>query len=187
MKKLFVVALVVAAGAALAQATPAKKELVAKVLQLQQPGIEQAAGNIAMQPTQMMMVRAGEILQARIPPDKRAAIARDIQGDLKKYADQTLPALRSRAVELAPSTIGVLLDERFTEDELKQLIAIIESPVNRKFQQLGGEMMRSLSEKLVPEFRTQIEGNIRTLDRAVGARLGLQAPAAKPPATPASK
>lgn len=187
MKKLLVVAMMVATAGAFAQSTPAKKELVAKVLQLQQPGIEQAAGNIAMQPTQMMMVRAGEILQTRIPPDKRAAIARDIQGELKKYADQTVPGLRSRAVELAPSTIGVLLDERFTEEELKQLIAIIESPVNRKFQQLGGDMMRSLSEKLVPEFRSQIEGNIRSLDRAVAGRLGIQPPAAKPPAAPASK
>ncbi len=178
MKKLIVVALFVAAGAAFAQSTPAKKELVAKVLQLQQPGIEQAAGNIVMQPTQMMMVRAGEYLQARIPPDKRQAVAREIQADLKKYADQTIPQVRARAIELAPTTIGTLLDERFTEDELKQVIAILESPVNRKFQQLAGEMFNSLSAKLVPEFRPQIETNYRALDRAVAGRLGIQPPAA---------
>jgi uncharacterized protein len=175
MKKLIVVALLMVSAVASAQS---KKELVAKVLQLQQAGIEQVAGNIVMQPTQLMMVRAGQILQSRIPPDKRAAVAKDIQSDLKKYADQTVPPVRARAVELAPSTIGVVLDERFTEDELKQLITIIESPVNRKFMQLNGEMLKSLAEKLVPEFQTKIEANIRTLDRAVVERLGIQPPAA---------
>jgi uncharacterized protein len=178
MKKLIVVALLMLAGAASAQSSQSKKDLVAKVLQLQQVGIEQVAGNIVMQPTQLMMARAGQILQSRIPPDQRAAVAKDIQGDLKKYADQTVPPVRARAVELAPSTIGVLLDERFTEDELKQLIAIIESPVNRKFTQMNGEMLKSLAEKLVPEFQTKIEANIRTLDRSVVGRLGIQPPAA---------
>ena len=177
MKKLIVVAMLAAAGAAYAESTPAKKELVAKVLQLQQAGIEQVAGNIVMQPAQQLMVRASQILQARIPPDKRAAVAKDIQSDLKKYADQTVPSMRDRAVALAPSTIGVLLDERFTEDELKQVVAILESPVNRKFMQLNGEMLKALTEKLLPEFQTKIEGNYRALDRSVASRLGIEAPA----------
>ena len=116
-------------------------------------------------------------MQARIPPDKRAAVAKDIQNDVKKYADQTVPSMRDRAVALAPSTIGVLLDERFTEDELKQVVAILESPVNRKFMQLNGEMLKALTEKLVPEFQTKIEGNYRALDRSVASRLGIEAPA----------
>ena len=86
--------------------------------------------------------------------------------------------VRDRAVALAPSTIGVLLDERFTEDELKQLIAIIESPVNRKFQALGGEMQKDLTEKLVAETKPIIEAKVRALDRAVAGRLGIQPPAA---------
>jgi hypothetical protein len=39
----------------------------------------------------------------------------------------------------------------FTEDELKQIIAILESPVNRKFQAHGPDMQRALGEKLVAE------------------------------------
>ena len=140
MKKLIVVAMLAAAGMAYAESTPAKKELVAKVLLLQQPAIELVARAMAEQPAQLLMQRAGPLLQQRIPPDKRQAVAREIQADLKKYVDEAVPLVRDRAVALAPSTIGVLLDERFTEDELKQLIAIIESPVNRKFQALGGEM-----------------------------------------------
>lgn len=178
MKKLIVVAMFAAAGAAFAQSTPAKKELVAKVLELQQPAIELVARAMAEQPAQVLMQRAGPLLQQRIPPDKRQAVAKDIQADVKKYVDETVPIVRERAVALAPSTIGVLLDERFTEDELKQLIAIIESPINRKFQSLGGEMQKGLTEKLVAETKPIIEPKIRALDRAVAGRLGIQPPAA---------
>ncbi len=182
MKKLIIVAMLAAAGAAYAESTPAKKELVAKVLLLQQPAIELVARAMAEQPAQVLMQRASALLQQRIPPDKRQAVARDIQADLKKYVDEAVPVVRDRAVALAPSTIGVLLDERFTEDELKQLIAIIESPINRKFQALGGEMQKELSEKLVAETKSTIEAKVRALDRAVAGRLGI-----KPPAEGASK
>ncbi len=178
MKKLIVVAMLVTAGAAYAQSTPAKKELVAKVLLLQQPAIELVARAMAEQPAQVLMQRAGPLLQQRIPPDKRQAVARDIQADLKKYVDEAVPVVRDRAVALAPSTIGVLLDERFTEDELKQLIAIIESPINRKFQALGPEMQKDLTEKLVAETKPIIEAKVRALDRTVAGRLGIQPPAA---------
>lgn len=187
MKKALVAAVLIATGLVHAQSTAAKQELVAKVLQLQQPAIELVARAMAEQPAQILMQRAGPVLQQRIPPDKRQAVAQDIQADVKKYVDETVPLVRERAVALAPSTIGVLLDERFTEDELKQLIAIIESPVNRKFQQLGGEMQKSLTTKLVEETKALIEPKVRALDRSVGQRLGLPAPAAKAPAGAASK
>jgi len=188
MKNAFVVVLLLmAAGAVHAQSSTTKKELVAKVLQLQQPAIELVARAMAEQPAQILMQRAGPILQQRIPPDKRQAVAQDIQADVKKYVDETVPMVRERAVALAPSTIGVLLDERFTEDELKQLIAIIESPVNRKFQQLGNEMQKNLSTKLVEETKALIEPKIRALDRSVGQRLGLPAPTVGAPAGAASR
>ncbi len=186
MNKLIVAVLLIASGAALAESTPAKKELVAKVLQLQQPAIELVARAMAEQPAQILMQRAGPILQQRIPPDKRQAVAQEIQGDVKKYVDETVPLVRERAVALAPSTIGVLLDERFTEEELRQLIAIIESPINRKFQQLGGEMQKSLGEKLVAETKPVIEVRLRALDKSVANRLGIK-PAANAPAGAASK
>jgi len=186
MKKIIVAVLLLASGAVFAQSTAAKKELVAKVLLLQQPAIEQVARAMAEQPAQILMQRAGPILQQRIAPDKRQAVAQEIQADIKKYVDDTVPLVRERAVALAPSTIGVLLDERFTEDELKQLIAIIESPVNRKFQQLGGDMQKSLGTKLVAETKPVIEQKLRDLDKAVAGRLGIQA-GANPPAGAASK
>ena len=56
--------------------------------------------------------------------------------------------MRDRALKLAPSTIGAVLEEKFSEDELKQLVAWLESPVNKKYQQLGAEMQNAFAQKL---------------------------------------
>ncbi len=188
MKKLVVVALLALASAAQAESTAAKKELIAKVLQLQQSGIELAAQNLAERPAAQMMQQAGLALQTQVAPEKREAIAKEIQADVKKYVDEAVPLVRERAIKIAPSTIGVLLDEKFTEDELKQLIAIIESPVNRKFSQMSGELQKVLTDKLVTEMQGTIEPKVKSLELAINHRLEQPAlRAIKPPAKAASK
>ena len=186
MKKWVWVSLLALATSAQAQvqtlAPATKKELVTKVLQLQQPAIEQAAQSLAEQPAAQMMQQAGMALQTRVPPEKREAVAKEIQAEVKKYLDQAVPLVRERAVKLAPTTIGALLEEKFTEAELKQLIGIIESPVNRKFLQMGNEMQKSLLDKLVAETQGTVEPKVRALELAIGKQLGLPAPAAPAPA-----
>ena len=173
MIRLIVMVLVVVAGSAHAQTSASKKELINKLLQLQQPAIEVVARQMAEQPAMLLGQRAGQLLQSRIPPERREAVARDLQGDLKKYVDETVPLVRERAIKLAPTTIGAIIDEKFTEDELKQLIAIIESPVNRKFLQLGGDMQKALADKLVAEIRPLVDGKIRTMEVAIAGHLGI--------------
>jgi uncharacterized protein len=170
-----------------------KKELVQKVLQLQQPAIESIAKQLAEQPAGALMQRALPAVQAALPADRREAVARDIQLEVKKYVDETVPLVRKRAVELAPATVGPLLDERFSEDELKQLVALLESPVYRKYQQLGGELQRALLEKLVTDTRPTVEPRVRALEKQVAQRLQSaraeagSGPAASGPAAGASR
>lgn len=191
-KFLFALALLAAVGAQ-AQSTPAKKELVVRILKQQQPGIEAMARNLAEQPAAEMMDRAGAALPARVAADKREAVAQEIQADVKKYLDDATPLIQGRAVKLAPTTIGALLEEKFSEDELKQVLAIIESPVYNKFQQLGGDMQKVLVEKLVADTRAAIEPKVQALEQAIAKRLGITTPAkaapgaARPAARPASR
>jgi hypothetical protein len=181
-KTILILALLAAAGAAPAQtaaSSPAKKELIARILKLQQPGIEAMAQQLAEEPAVELQMRAGEALQQRVPADKRAAVAKEIEADLKKYADEAIPIVRAQAVKLAPSTVGALLEQKFTEDELKQVASIIESPVYQKFQAIGGEMQKVLADKLVADTKGAITPKVRTLEQNIGKRLGV-------PATPAS-
>jgi hypothetical protein len=150
------------------------------MLQLQQPAIESVARTLTERPAALMMQQAGIALQSRVAPEKREAIAKEIQADLKKYVDDAVPLVRQRALKLAPSTIGAVLEEKFTEEELTQLIAIIESPVNRKFLQLGGEMQKALGDKLVAEMQATIDPKVKALEQSITKRLGLPA---KAPAT----
>jgi hypothetical protein len=131
------------------------------------------------------MQQANQALQ-RLPADRRDALARDIDADLRKYADEAVPIVRDRAVKVAPTTIGALLEERFTEDELRQVIALLESPVNRKFQGMAGDMQKVLTDKVVAETRAEIEPKVRALNATVAKRLGVTGDGAATPA-PAKK
>lgn len=176
MKKLIVLALLpLMALTQLAQAesSATKKELVAKVLQLQQPGIEVAARTLAERPVAQLVQQAGLALQARVAQDKREAVAKDMQADLKKYFDETVPLLTERATKLAPSTVGALIDAKFTEAELKELIGIMESPVNRKFVDMAVEMQKSLLTQLVTDTQDVINPKIKVLEQSLTKRLGI--------------
>ena len=180
MKKLTLVALLILSSVAHAQSTSAKKELVARVLVLQQPAIEQTAQALVERPAMQMQQQAVLALQTRVAPEKRDAVAKNIQADLKKYVEEVGPGVRQQAVKLSASTIGTLLEEKFTEDELKQLIAIIESPVNKKFTQMGGEFQKALGEKLVAQTQGTVGPKVRALEQSIAGHLGLPAaPAAK--------
>ncbi len=179
MKTIVLAAVLVFNAQAHAQtaSTPAKKDLVAKIMKLQQPAVEVLARQIVEQPAAQMMQRAGQYLQAKVAPDQREAIARDVQAEARKYVEDTFPFVRERALKLAPSTIGTLIEEKMTEDELRQVLAMLESAAWKKFQGLAPEMQRSLGEKLVQEVKSHVEPRIRALDQAMIKRMGISAPA----------
>jgi uncharacterized protein len=177
MKRLIIALLCAAATLAHAQT---KKELVQKLLTLQQPMIEGMARSMVERPAAQLMQAAGQALQSQVPPEKREAAAKQIDADVKKFVEESTPLLRERAVKLAPSTLGATLEEKFTEDELKQLIAWLESPVNKKFQQIGPEMQNNFLQKLAGEAAPLLDPKLQALQQKVRVSLGL--PEAPPPA-----
>jgi uncharacterized protein len=161
----------------------AKKELAARVLALMKPAVETLGLQLAQQPALQIQQRAGMALQG-VAAERREVLGREIEADLRKYFEETGPLVRDRAVKLAPTTIGPMLEDRFSEDELRQIIAMLESPLNRRFQQTFPEMQRALAEKLVADMRSDIETRARALEQTVGKRLAPAAPA--PAAAPAA-
>ena len=165
------------------QTSPAKKALVARVLKIQQPVIEGTATALAERPAIEMVDRANAVIGTRVAPEKREPLAKEIQADVKKYLDDTVPFVRDRAVKLAPQTIGALLEAKLSEEELKQLATFLESPAYNKFQQIGGDMQKSLLEKLLADTRSTVEPRVNALDQAIAKRLSAASPAT--PAAPA--
>jgi hypothetical protein len=170
MKAFVPILLTLAAMAVPAQAQT-KKELATKLIELQKPAIESLGTRLAGQEAQRFLQAAGRQLP-RVPADKREAVGQDIQADVKKFHDEVEPLLRERAAKLAPS-LAPMFEERFSEDELKQIVAWVESPVSRKFAQFSGEFGNALAERLVADARPAVDPKIKALEAVVTKRLGL--------------
>jgi hypothetical protein len=173
------------AGAAQGQT---KKELAAKVLALQREGIESIGRALAGQTAQQMLQAASQAM-SRMPADQRDAAAKDVQADVKRFYDEVEPLLRDRAVKLAPAVVGVQYEEKFSEDELKQIVAWLESPVFKRFSQLDREMGSGLAQKVVAEARPAVDPKLKALEASIAKRLGISPPAraaSSPPARAAS-
>ena len=173
---------------AVAQSTPAKKELVQRLIRLQQPEIESFARGVVERPAAQMMREAGLAIQAQVPPDKREAMGHAIEAEVKKYVDEAYPIVRERALKLAPSAIGPVLEAKMSEDELRQLLAWLESPTAKKYQQIGLEMRNTFTQKLLAEMPGVLDPKLVALDGRIRAILGVppasEQAAPRPPTAP---
>lgn len=173
-----------------------KKEQVQKILSLQQAGLDELAKSVAEQPARQMAGGVRQIMAQAVPEDKREATAKQVDAEIKKYIESATPIVRSTAGKLTQSVVAPMLEEKFSEDELKQLVVMLDSPVLKKYQAAMPEFTQTLLEKLMTEARPQVtpkiqqlEANVRKiLDTATGGKLsgGAQAPASAAPA-PAAK
>ena len=189
-----------------AQSSPAKKELVAKFVALQQSSIEEMAKSMAERPVMNLSQPVGAVLRT-LPADKRDEAGKAIEADFKAYVDMATPLIRDRALKLASPTIGPAVEEKFTEDELRKLNEWFDSPVRKKYEQTWPPISNAMVKKLVDDIAPLLDPKLSALQekvtntlRAAGAKLppsgqaggsasGAKpaAPAPKPVAKPASK
>ncbi len=153
--------------------SPAKKELVQRLLTLQQGAIEGMSRTVVERPVAQLMQRAGSILQTQVPADRREAVGKAMEADLRKFVDEAVPQLRERALKLAPSTYGAVLEEKFTEDELRQFVTWLDSPASRKFQQVAPDLQSGFMQKLGAEADALLGPKLRALEQKLGATLGV--------------
>ena len=193
MKTAWAVAVATTLAATSLSAHADKKEVVQKILSSQQGALDDMSRNVAEQPARQLAMGARQILVQGVPEDKREATAKLVDAEIKKYLDGAVPAVRASAGKLSTSVLGPIYEEKFSEDELKQLQAMLDSPVLKRYQSLLPEMSNTLLEKVVADARPQVtpklqtaENNIRAiLEKASGGKLNQGE--AKPTAKPAGK
>lgn len=193
MKTAWAVAVATTLAATSLSAHADKKEVVQKILSSQQGALDDMSRNVAEQPARQLAMGARQILVQGVPEDKREATAKLVDAEIKKYLDGAVPAVRASAGKLSTSVLGPIYEEKFSEDELKQLQAMLESPILKRYQSLLPEMSNALLEKVVADARPQVtpklqtaEKNIRAiLDKATGGKLSQSE--GKPAAKPAAK
>ena len=104
----FALSFAVCAGAALAQASatpavaasapassPAKRDLAKRWVALQQASLDNAARSIVEAPARQLLGAAEPVLRNQVPADKRDAVARQLQDEARKYADDLNPDRKS--------------------------------------------------------------------------------------------
>ena len=169
-----------------APASPAKKEQVQRLLNIQQPALESMTRDLIERPARQMMAAAEEALEMRVPPEKRPEAVKKIQDLLNKYRDETTPLVRERAARIGQSSLGPAFEEKYTEEELKQLVSMLESPVYKKFQQSLPELTNLYAQAAVKDLQSVVEPKLKTLEQGVGAALGVTNNGAAAPAPKAA-
>ncbi|MCR5881455.1 hypothetical protein LRS03_00665 [Rhizobacter sp. J219] len=204
MKRLIGLALVAATTLAHAQntaipgapASAAKKDMVQRLLVIQQPGLENMMRDLLERPARQMSADAEEILATRVAPEKRPEAVKKIQELLNKYRDETAPLIRERSAKIGQATLAPIFEEKYTEDELKQLLAALESPAYKKYQQSLPELANAYGQSVLKELEPVVQPKVAALQQGIGSALGATAgapapsaakPAAKPAAPAASK
>lgn len=174
LKSMIAIAVMAMAGTAGAQtaaapASPAKQQLVQRVLQLLHA--EGMGLTMLQTPVADALTQANIVLQGRVPVERREAAMRDISEEAKKFMEQATPVVKASTQKYIPLTLTPLLTERFTEDELRQLVAMLESPVKQKFEKMVPEMKKVLGEKVASDTRAVIDPKIKDLTEHIGLRL----------------
>jgi hypothetical protein len=173
VKKIKLALLTVAlAGTSMAAMAQDKATLIKQFIDIQRPGIESLARGLVEQSSAPIAQAGSQYLQTQVPEAKRESAAKAADAELKKYFDDAYPIVRDKAVQLAPGALTPLLEQNFSEDELKQLLAWINSPLSKKYQDLNPKMQTALTEKLVADTRGTIEPKMRALDENVAKALG---------------
>jgi hypothetical protein len=164
-----------ATGACWAQQAPpapadgSRQALVQRVLQLWH--VETLGRSMLQEPVADAVQQARVMLQGRAPVDRRDAAMHDIAEDAKKFIDENGPLIDRSAQRLVPTTVAPLLAERFSEEELRQIVAILESPARRKFEAMIPEMQKALGEQLAADTGPVIDPKLKALRERIGLRL----------------
>lgn len=166
-----------------------KKELVQKLLNIQQSSLENTARGLTENPARQMVAAAQQVIVQGVPEDKREATAKAVDAEIKKYLDAAGPIVRASTIKQSQAAVGPLFEEKFTEEELKQLVAMLESPVLKKYQSTLPDLSKTLIEKVVADARPQVDPKLQAaqesirqiLDKATGGKLSQgNTPAAAP-------
>jgi hypothetical protein len=126
---------------------------------------------MVQRPASDALQQARIALQGRVSADKRDAALKEMAPDAQRYIDEATPLAQAAARRQLPATVGATLASQFSEDELRQLVALLESPVKKKFEQLAPQMERALGDKVSEEAGPAIQPKLDAMKQAIGLKL----------------
>ncbi|MBT9609116.1 hypothetical protein [Aquabacterium sp.] len=183
-----------------------KREQILRLPIAQKASLEGLASGLTQDPARQLMGQFVQPAIGLVPPEKREATGQQIDAEVQKYLEAATPVVKASAVKVGPAAVTSVLEDKFTEEELKQLGTMLDSPVLKKYQGIIPELQKALFDKVTADASPQVDpklqalqANIRKIiDTASGGKLsqamaaqgtaqGGEAPASKPAAKPVKK
>ncbi|MBK7051598.1 MAG: DUF2059 domain-containing protein [Rhodoferax sp.] len=152
-----------------ASAPKTKQQLIQRLLELWH--VEAVGVTMLREPVDNALRQARAALQARTTPEKRDEALKDIEKYCQELLEKLMPKVLEKSKSLAQTTVAPLLSEKFTEEELRQVIAILESPALAKFEKMRPEMQKALGIKLGEDQGKEIKPQMEELQQRIGKRM----------------
>jgi len=172
-----------AAGQAASGAAPAsaaapidaeKQKQIDRILAIVHPenGVLQA---IQQQGVRALQQSSIALQTNQVSQERKEKAMKDIQGDVQKYIDTTMPAALASAKKNTGPISASILAANFTTDELRQLAAMLESPVRQKLEKVLPQMQDAVGQAVSAEVGPQVNKNAQVMTEAVGTKLRVAA------------
>ena len=168
-RSIAVLTLFIASLASAQSVSEEKQKLVQRVLELWH--LEDTAIVMVQRPAADALQQSRIAMQGRVAAPKQEVTLREIASEVQKYVDEATPIVRDNAKRLKAPIVTPLLMQNFSDDELRQLIALLESPVKKKFEQLVPQFERAFGEKVAADSRAAIDPKLQAMTQAVGLKL----------------
>lgn len=110
-----------------------------------------------------------------VPQDRKDKALKEIQVDVQKYIDTTMPIAIASAKKYAGPLSAPILAANFSTDELRQLAAMLESPLRDRLEKVMPQMQNAVGQKVSVDIGPQVNKNLQVMTEAVGTKLQVAA------------
>lgn len=176
MKKIFTALAV--AGLALtataqAQTADSKLEWATRAIALQQgPELDRLIGQLAESSSQDVVQSWGTTLRANVPEAQLEKAAESLNVELKKYNDDVSKIIKTKVNKVSADSLIPAYMERFSIDELKQLVAFFDSSTVKKYQAATPALGNIFVNQLILETRSEVAARAKQFDESATKIVG---------------
>lgn len=144
-----------------------KRALAVKLAQMQQkadgPGMTEQLTASAVQP---LLAGWSQRLDEAVPPAKQKEVREKLDVELKKFAESTQKAIEAQVAKAAEAALVPVFMEKLSEDEMKTVIAYMESPASAKFQALGPDAANAWAKRIIDATKPGVESSAKSFEAA---------------------
>jgi hypothetical protein len=166
---------------AMAQTADPKLEWATKVVALQQgPELERLVNQLADSASQDVLQAWAPKLQANVSKEKMQQARESLNTELKKYFDDVYKTINSKTTKVSTDALIPVYMQKFSLEELKQLVAFFESPAVKKYQAAAPELGNAFVQQLIEATRADVTARGKQFDDAATKIIGSVPAATRP-------